>query len=102
MTDATRNILSREALARNANAACASSTAPAADLIDEAALAEAITSGQVGGAALDVFASEPAKESARCSAMENVVCTPHLGASTNEAQENVALAGGRADQRFSC
>ena len=59
-------------------------------LIDEAALADAIASGQVGGAALDVFETEPAKSSPLFG-MENVVCTPHLGASTNEAQENVAL-----------
>ena len=59
-------------------------------LLDEAALAEAIITGHVAGAALDVFETEPATESPLF-ALENVVCTPHLGAATAEAQENVAL-----------
>ena len=59
-------------------------------LIDEAALKEALNSGQVAGAALDVFEIEPATENALFN-HPNVVCTPHLGASTTEAQENVAL-----------
>jgi D-3-phosphoglycerate dehydrogenase / 2-oxoglutarate reductase len=59
-------------------------------LIDEAALKEALDSGQVAGAALDVFVTEPAKESPLFGT-PNFICTPHLGASTNEAQVNVAL-----------
>jgi D-3-phosphoglycerate dehydrogenase len=59
-------------------------------LIDEAALKDAIESGHVAGAGLDVFAVEPAKESPLF-ALEQVICTPHLGASTTDAQENVAL-----------
>ena len=89
MTEATRNILSREALAQCKRGVRIINCARGG-LVDEAALAEAITSGQVGGAALDVFETEPAKDSPLFG-MENVVCTPHLGASTNEAQENVAL-----------
>ncbi len=89
MTEATRNILSREALAKCRRGVRIVNCARGG-LVDEAALAEAITSGQVGGAALDVFETEPAKDSPLFG-MENVVCTPHLGASTNEAQENVAL-----------
>ena len=58
--------------------------------MDEAALAEALKSGHVAGAAFDVFETEPAKE-IPLFALENVVCTPHLGAATVEAQENVAL-----------
>ena len=53
-------------------------------------MAEAISAGHVAGAALDVFETEPAAKSPLF-ALENVVCTPHLGASTAEAQENVAL-----------
>jgi D-3-phosphoglycerate dehydrogenase len=59
-------------------------------LVDEAALRAALDSGQVGGAAFDVFVNEPATENVLFG-HPNVVCTPHLGASTNEAQENVAL-----------
>jgi D-3-phosphoglycerate dehydrogenase len=89
LTDATRNILSREALAKTKKGVRIINCARGG-LIDEAALAEAITSGHVAGAALDVFETEPAKDSPLFGT-EKVVCTPHLGASTNEAQENVAL-----------
>ena len=89
MTDATRNILSREALAKTRKGVRIVNCARGG-LVDEAALAEAILSGHVAGAALDVFETEPAKESPLFG-LENVVCTPHLGAATAEAQENVAL-----------
>ena len=59
-------------------------------LVDEEAVAAAITSGHLGGAAFDVFSKEPAFESPLFG-LGNVVCTPHLGASTREAQENVAI-----------
>ena len=59
-------------------------------LVDEVAVANAILSGHLGGAAFDVFNDEPAFNSPLFG-LENVVCTPHLGASTKEAQENVAL-----------
>ena len=59
-------------------------------LVDEEALAEALKSGHVAGAAFDVFAEEPAKENALFN-LPNVVVTPHLGAATTEAQENVAI-----------
>src|SRR3974377_426973 len=60
------------------------------ELVDDAALAAALKSGHVAGAALDVFREEPATQSVLFG-LPNVVCTPHLGASTMEAQENVAL-----------
>ena len=89
LTDKTRNILSREALAKTKPGVRIVNCARGG-LIDEEALAEALTSGHVAGAALDVFAVEPATESPLFD-LPNVVVTPHLGASTTEAQENVAL-----------
>ncbi len=89
LTDSTRNVLSAQAIAAMKKGVRIINCARGG-LVDEAALAEAIKSGHVAGAALDVFATEPAKESPLF-ALENVVCTPHLGASTTEAQENVAL-----------
>jgi D-3-phosphoglycerate dehydrogenase len=89
LTDATRNILSREALAKTKPGVQIINCARGG-LLDEAALADAIEAGHVAGAALDVFETEPAVES-RLFKLDNVVCTPHLGAATTEAQENVAL-----------
>jgi D-3-phosphoglycerate dehydrogenase len=89
LTDATRNILSRENLAKTRKGVRIINCARGG-LVDEAALAEAITSGHVAGAALDVFETEPATASPLFG-LEQVVCTPHLGAATAEAQENVAL-----------
>jgi D-3-phosphoglycerate dehydrogenase / 2-oxoglutarate reductase len=59
-------------------------------LVDEVALRAALDSGHVAGAAFDVFTTEPATENPLFG-HPNVVCTPHLGAATSEAQENVAL-----------
>jgi D-3-phosphoglycerate dehydrogenase len=89
LTDKTRNILSRDAIAKTKKGVRIINCARGG-LIDEAALAEALTSGHVAGAALDVFAEEPATENPLFG-LPNVVATPHLGASTTEAQENVAL-----------
>ena len=89
LTDSTRNIISREALAKTTRGVRIINCARGG-LVDELALAEAIELGHVAGAALDVFETEPATQSPLF-ALENVVCTPHLGAATAEAQENVAL-----------
>ncbi|MFA6218314.1 MAG: phosphoglycerate dehydrogenase [Erythrobacter sp.] len=89
LTDETRNILSAENLARTRPGVRIVNCARGG-LIDEAALADALDSGQVAGAALDVFQTEPARESPLFG-KPNFICTPHLGASTTEAQVNVAL-----------
>ena len=89
LTDKTRNILSAEALAKTKRGVLLVNCARGG-LVDEAALREALESGQVGGAAFDVFTTEPATENPLFGA-PNFVATPHLGASTLEAQENVAL-----------
>lgn len=60
-------------------------------IIDEAALLDALESGQVAAAGLDVYEVEPPEESSALRSHENLVLTPHLGASTQEAQENVGI-----------
>jgi D-3-phosphoglycerate dehydrogenase / 2-oxoglutarate reductase len=89
LTDQTRNILSRENLAKTKKGVRIINCARGG-LIDEAALKEGLDSGHIGGAALDVFVQEPAKESPLFGT-PNFISTPHLGASTNEAQVNVAI-----------
>ncbi len=89
LTDKTRNILSAEALAK-AKKGVRIVNCARGGLVDEAALRAALDGGHVGGAAFDVFTSEPAKDNPLFGA-PNFVATPHLGASTLEAQENVAL-----------
>jgi len=89
LIEATRNILNAETLAKTKKGVRIVNCARGG-LVDETALHEALKSGQVAGAALDVFLSEPAVDNPLF-ALPNVICTPHLGASTTEAQENVAL-----------
>ena len=89
MTDQTRGIIDAKALAKCRKGVRIINCARGG-LVVEAELKAALESGQVSGAAIDVFAEEPAKQNILFN-MENVVCTPHLGASTTEAQENVAL-----------
>ena len=88
-TDSTANILSAENIAKLKPGVRIINCARGG-LVDEEALAEALKSGHVAGAAFDVFAVEPATDSPLFN-LPNVVCTPHLGAATTEAQENVAL-----------
>jgi D-3-phosphoglycerate dehydrogenase / 2-oxoglutarate reductase len=89
LTEQTRNVLSAEALAKVKTGVRIINCARGG-LIDEAALFEALKAGKVAGAALDVFLEEPAVSNPLFE-LPNVICTPHLGASTTEAQENVAL-----------
>ena len=89
LTDKTRNILSDENLAKTKKGVLIVNCARGG-LVDEAALRKLLDNGHVGGAAFDVFVTEPAKENVLFGA-PNFIATPHLGASTNEAQENVAL-----------
>ncbi|THG42130.1 phosphoglycerate dehydrogenase [Sphingomonas olei] len=89
LTDQTRNILSAENLAKTKKGVRIINCARGG-LIDEAALKQGLDSGHIGGAALDVFVTEPAKESPLFGT-PNFISTPHLGASTTEAQVNVAI-----------
>ncbi|CAG1009213.1 MAG: phosphoglycerate dehydrogenase [Rhizobiaceae bacterium] len=89
LTERTRNIIDAAAIERMKDGVRIINCARGG-LVVEADLVAALKSGKVGGAGIDVFEVEPATENALFG-MENVVCTPHLGASTTEAQENVAL-----------
>ena len=89
MTAQTKNILSAENLAKTKKGVRIVNCARGG-LVDEVALRKALDEGHVAGAAFDVFVTEPATENPLFG-HPNVICTPHLGASTNEAQENVAL-----------
>lgn len=89
LTEKTRNIISRETIAQMRDGVQLINCARGG-LVDEQALFEALQAGKVAGAAIDVYEVEPAKENVLFGA-QNVICTPHLGASTREAQENVAI-----------
>jgi D-3-phosphoglycerate dehydrogenase len=89
LTEKTKNIINAEALAKCKKGVRLINCARGG-LVDEAALVDALKAGQVAGAAFDVFVEEPAKTNPLFG-LPNVVCTPHLGASTTEAQENVAV-----------
>ena len=89
LTDKTRNIIDAAAIAKMKNGTYIVNCARGG-LVDEQAVREALDAGKLSGAAFDVFVEEPAKENILFGA-PNFVSTPHLGASTSEAQENVAL-----------
>jgi len=89
LTDQTRHIIDAKAIAAMKPGVRIINCARGGLVVEEALL-EALNSGHVAGAALDVYEVEPATENPLF-AHDNVVCTPHLGASTSEAQENVAL-----------
>ncbi|MDC0955431.1 phosphoglycerate dehydrogenase [Alphaproteobacteria bacterium] len=89
LTDATRNIISADALNKSKKGVRIVNCARGG-LVDELAVAAALKSGHVAGAAFDVFEVEPATDNVLFG-FDNVIATPHLGASTTEAQEKVAL-----------
>ena len=88
LTDTTRNIISADALNKTKKGVRIINCARG-DLVDELAMVAALKSGHVAGAAFDVFKVEPATDNVLFG-FDNVIATPHLGASTTEAQEKVA------------
>ena len=89
LTEKTKNIVDARALA-GAKKGVRIVNCARGGLVDEVAMRAALDSGHVAGAAFDVFSTEPATENPLFG-HPNVICTPHLGAATSEAQENVAL-----------
>ena len=89
MTEKTKNIIDAKAIAAMKDGVYIVNCARGGLIVEED-LRAALDSGKVAGAGIDVFSTEPAKENVLFGA-PNLVCTPHLGASTTEAQENVAL-----------
>jgi D-3-phosphoglycerate dehydrogenase / 2-oxoglutarate reductase len=90
LLDSTRNIISKEAIAKMKPGARLINAARGG-LVDEHALAEALESGHLAGAALDVMAEEPPAPDHPLLGREDVILTPHLGASSHEAQRKVAV-----------
>jgi D-3-phosphoglycerate dehydrogenase len=91
LTDETRNLIGAPQIQKLKKGARLINCARGG-IYNEAALAEGLKSGRLGGVALDVFEAEPCTESPLFG-MPGVLCTPHLGASTEEAQTQVALEG---------
>jgi len=91
LTPETRGLINAERIARMKRGVRIVNCARGG-IVDEGALEAAIVGGHVAGAALDVLETEPAKKGYSLLALPQVICTPHLGASTDEAQKNVAVA----------
>ena len=89
VTDQTRGMLNAAAFAKMKPKVCLVNCARG-EIVDEAALVEALQTKRIAGAAIDVFENEPPKGS-KLLELDNVVLTPHLGASTKEAQEKVSM-----------
>ena len=90
LTPETRGLIGRDELSLLHSEAIVANMARGG-IVDEAAIVEAIESGKIGGAILDVFSEEPLPADSRLRKLDNVVLTPHLGASTAEGQRNVAV-----------
>jgi D-3-phosphoglycerate dehydrogenase len=101
LTPETRGLIGRDTIARMKRGVRIINCARGG-IVDEEALADAIRDGQVAGAALDVLAKEPPPPGHPLLALEQVICTPHLGASTGEAQVNVAVAIAQQVADFLC
>jgi (S)-sulfolactate dehydrogenase len=91
LTEQTRNLVNADVLARMKRGAILVNCARGG-IVDEKALADALRSGHLAGAALDVFEKEPPPPDHPLLSIESFVCTPHIGASTEEAQSAVAIA----------
>jgi D-3-phosphoglycerate dehydrogenase/(S)-sulfolactate dehydrogenase len=91
LTEQTRNLVDAATLAKMKKGAILVNCARGG-IVDERAVADALASGHLGGAALDVFEKEPPAANHPLFAQDGFVCTPHIGASTEEAQSAVALA----------
>lgn len=91
LTTETRYLINKDTIAKMKNGVYIVNCARGG-IVNEKDLYEAIQNGKVAGAALDVFEKEPPEENYPLILDERVICTPHLGASTLEAQENVAVA----------
>jgi len=99
LSDETRGMIGRDAFARMKKGVRILNCARGG-IVDEAALAEALKSGKVGGAALDVYEKEPPPPNFPLRKFPNVILTPHLGASTAEAQESVGIEIAEAIRNF--
>jgi len=90
LTPETKNMIDDRAFKKMKSSALLVNAARGG-IVDEEALARAISAGEIAGAALDVFTKEPIDPDDPLLGLDNVLCTPHLGASTSEAQERVAV-----------
>jgi D-3-phosphoglycerate dehydrogenase len=90
ITPETRNLINKECFAKMKRGVLLVNCARGG-IVNEQDLYQALSEGKIAGAALDVFEKEPPEESPLLD-LDNVIATPHLGASTDEAQENVAVA----------
>jgi len=98
LTPETKNLINRERINKMKDGAIIVNCARGG-IIDETALAEALKSGKLWGAALDVFENEPPKNSPLLN-LENVVLTPHIGAATKEAQKRVGIESAKTIINF--